>query len=89
MQATLFKGEKMAKKDVIKRVEDVIKKVSNDILTKKAGSGADKLEALAKLINALRKLYEVTNPGKARERKLSQEELMERGDPNYCDELLE
>lgn len=46
----------MRKKKVLKDIEKVIGKVSDDIVQRNGGSGADKLCGLSKLVNSYRKL---------------------------------
>ena len=46
----------MRKKKVLMDIEKVIGKVSDDIVQRNGGSGADKLCGLSKLVNSYRKL---------------------------------
>jgi len=48
----------MVTKKVIKNIEAAINRICEDIKEKKGGSGADKLDSLAKLVNAYSRLIE-------------------------------
>jgi hypothetical protein len=48
----------MVTKKVIKNIEAAINRVCEDIKDKKAGSGADKLDSLSKLVNSYSRLLE-------------------------------
>lgn len=65
----------MVIKKVIKNIDAAINRVCEDINDKKAGSGADKLDSLSKLVNSYSRLLE----------RNKQEEIdpTEDGDPVY------
>ena len=65
----------MVTKKVIKNIEAAINRICEDIKDKKAGSGADKLDSLSKLVNSYSRLLE----------RNKQEEIdpTEDGDPAY------
>ena len=48
----------MVTKKVIRNIEAAINRVCEDIKKKKAGSGADKLDSLSKLVNSYSRLIE-------------------------------
>ena len=55
----------MRKKKVLKDIENVINKVSDDIVKRNGGSSADKLCGLSKLVNSYRKLVAKLQENKA------------------------
>lgn len=69
----------MASKEVIQNIEAAINRVCEDIKQKKGSSGADKLDALSKLINSYGRLLERD--------KQAASDSDEDGDPNYYDTL--
>ena len=70
----------MSTRKVIKNLEATIDRICEDIKEKKGGSGADKLDSLAKLINAYNRLIE-------RKKEKAYDKMMD-GDPNYYKRLL-
>lgn len=69
----------MGKEQVIKEVEAAIVRVCADIKQKKGRSGADKLDALSKLLNSYNRL---TDKGHTSDRNPE-----EYGDPEYYERL--
>lgn len=70
----------MSTKKIIKNVEAAISRICEDIKEKKGGSGADKLDSLAKLVNSYGRLIE--------QKKEKAHDKMMDGDPNYYKRLL-
>jgi len=71
----------METQKVVKNLESAINRICKDIKDKKGGSGADKLDSLAKLVNAYSRLIE-------RDREKEKEiDPMEDGDPTYYKRL--
>ncbi len=68
-----------AKKKVIRNIEAAINRVCEDIKDRKGGSGADKLDSVAKLVNAYSRLIE-------RDRRKEVDPNMD-GDPTYYKKL--
>jgi hypothetical protein len=48
----------MSTKKIIRNIEAAINRICEDIKDKKAGSGADKLDSLSKLVNSYSRLIE-------------------------------
>ncbi|NPU86412.1 MAG: hypothetical protein HPY65_18190 [Syntrophaceae bacterium] len=71
----------MASKEVIQKIEAAINRVCDDIKQKKGSSGAEKLDALSKLINSYSRLLERD--------KLSASDANEDGDPHYHERLMQ
>jgi len=69
----------METQKVVKNLESAINRICKDIKDKKGGSGADKLDSLAKLVNAYSRLIERD--------KEKEYDPMEDGDPNYYKKL--
>jgi len=69
----------METQKVVKNLESAINRICKDIKDKKGGSGADKLDSLAKLVNAYSRLIE-----RDKEKEI---DPMEDGDPNYYKKL--
>jgi molybdenum-dependent DNA-binding transcriptional regulator ModE len=69
----------MASKEVIQNIEAAINRVCEDIKQKKGSSGAEKLDALSKLINSYSRMLE-------RDRQ-SASDPMDDGDPHYYAKL--
>jgi len=65
----------MSTKKVVRNLETAITRICEDIKEKKGGSGADKLDSLAKLVNAYSRLIERDNQKKIN--------LEEDGDPMH------
>jgi hypothetical protein len=70
----------MSARKVIKNLESAINRICEDINEKKTGSGADKLDSLAKLCNAYSRLIE-------RHKVKAYDKMMD-GDPNHYKRLL-
>lgn len=70
----------MSTKKIIKNIESAINRICEDINEKKGGSGADKLDSLAKLINSYGRLIE--------RKKVKAHDKMMDGDPNFHKKLL-
>lgn len=70
----------MSTNKIIKNLESAINRVCYDINEKKTGSGADKLNSLAKLINAYGRLVE--------RKKVKAYDRMMEGDPNHYKRML-
>ena len=68
------------KKKVIKNLESAINRICEDINKKKAGSGADKLDSLAKLVNSFGRLIE--------RKKVKEYDKMIDGDKNFTNVCL-
>lgn len=69
----------MSTKKVIKNVEAAINRICEDIKDKKGGAGADKLDSVAKLVNAYSRLIE-------RDKQKEIDPTMD-GDPTYYKKL--
>lgn len=69
----------MAAQNVVKNLESAINRICKDIKGKKGGSGADKLDSLAKLVNAYSRLIERDKPQEI--------DPLEDGDPDYSKRL--
>jgi len=69
-----------AKKKVIRNIEAAINRVCEDIKDGKGGSGADKLDSVAKLVNAYSRLIE-------RDKQKEIDPNMD-GDPTYYKKLV-
>ena len=69
----------MSTKKIIKDLEAAINRVCEDIKQKQGGSGADKLDALSKLVNSYSRLIE--------RNKQKESDPTEDGDPTYCKKL--
>ena len=69
----------MITKKVIRNIEAAINRVCEDIKEKKAGSGADKLDSLSKLVNSYSRLIERD--------KQKEIDPTEDGDPTYYKRL--
>lgn len=65
---------------IIKNLEIAINRICVDINEKRTGSGADKLDSLAKLVNSYGRLIE-------RKKEKVYDRMMD-GDPNYYKHLL-
>ena len=70
----------MSTRKVIKNLEAEIGRIGLDIQEKKAGSGADKLDSLAKLVNSYGRLIE----GK---KEKAHDRMMD-GDPNHYKRMI-
>jgi hemerythrin superfamily protein len=70
----------MSTRKVIKNLEAAIDRICEDIKKKKGGSGADKLDSLAKLVNSYGRLIE--------QKKEKDYDKMMDGNPNYYKRLL-
>lgn len=70
----------MSTRKVIKNIESAINRICEDIKEKKGGSGADKLDSLAKLVNSYGRLIEAKKE-KAYDRMMD-------GDPNQYKRML-
>ncbi len=70
----------MSTKKIIKNLEAAINRICADIEEKKGGSGADKLDSLAKLINSYGRLIE-------RKKEKAYDRMMD-GDPNQYKRML-
>jgi len=70
----------MSTRKVIKNIEAAINRICEDINEKKAGSGADKLDSLAKFVNSYSRLIE--------RKKVKAYDKMIDGDPNHYKRLL-
>ena len=70
----------MSTNKIIKNLESAINRICDDINEKKTGSGADKLDSLAKLVNAYGRLVE--------RKKVKAYDCMINGNPNYHKSLL-
>ena len=70
----------MSTKKVTKNLESAIERICYDIKEKKGGSGADKLDSLAKLVNSYSRLIE--------QNKVKAHDKMMDGDPNFYKKLL-
>ena len=70
----------MSTNKIIKNLETAIDRVCEDIKEKKGGSGADKLDSLAKLVNSYSRLVE--------RKKVKAYDKMMDGDPNHYKRLL-
>ncbi|PKO01666.1 MAG: hypothetical protein CVU43_11820 [Chloroflexi bacterium HGW-Chloroflexi-5] len=70
----------MSTRKVIKNLEAAIDRVCEDIKEKKTGSGADKLDSLAKLVNSYSRLIE-------RKKEKVYDKMMD-GDPNHYKRML-
>ena len=70
----------MSTNKIIKNLETAIDRVCEDIKEKKGGSGADKLDSLAKLVNAYGRLI-------VRKKVKSYDKMMD-GNPNHYKRLL-
>jgi hypothetical protein len=69
----------MSTKKVIRNIEAAINRVCEDIKDKQAGSGADKLDSLSKLINSYSRLIE-------RDKQKEHDPTID-GDPTYYKKL--
>jgi hypothetical protein len=69
----------MSTKKVIRNIEAAINRVCEDIKDKQAGSGADKLDSLSKLINSYSRLIE-------RDKQKEHDSTLD-GDPTYYKRL--
>lgn len=70
----------MSTRKVIKNIEAAINRICDDINEKKGGSGADKLDSLAKLVNSYGRLIE--------RKKVKAYDKMMDGDPNFHKRIL-
>lgn len=70
----------MGTRRVIKNLEAAIDRICIDIKEKKTGSGADKLDSLAKLVNSYGRLIE--------HKKVKAYDKMMDGDPNHYKRML-
>ena len=70
----------MSTRKVIKNIEAAINRICDDIKEKKGGSGADKLDSLAKLVNSYGRLIE--------RKKVKAYDKMMDGDPNHYKRML-
>lgn len=70
----------MSTRKVIKNLESTIDRICEDIKEKKCGSGADKLDSLAKLVNSYSRLIE-------RKKEKAYDKMID-GNPNYYKRLL-
>lgn len=70
----------MSTRIVIKNLESAINRICEDIKGKKGGSGADKLDSLAKLANSYGRLIEL-NKEKAHDKMMD-------GDPNFYKRMI-
>jgi hypothetical protein len=70
----------MSTNKIIKSLESTINKICEELKEKKGGSGADKLDSLAKLVNSYSRLVE--------RKKVKAYDKMIDGDPNYHKSLL-
>ena len=69
----------MSTEKVLKNLEGAINRISKDIMGKKCGSGADKLDSFSKLINSYSRLLDRS--------KNAGYDPMEDGDPDYQHKL--
>ena len=70
----------MSTRKIIKNIEAAINRICDDIKEKKGGSGADKLDSLAKLVNSYGRLIE--------RKKVKAYDKMMDGDPNHYKRML-
>jgi hypothetical protein len=70
----------MSTNKIIKNLEAAINRICEDINEKKGGSGADKLDSLAKFVNSYGRLIE-------RKKEKSYDKMMD-GDPNHYKRML-
>ena len=70
----------MSTRKVIKNIEAAINRICEDINEKKGGSGADKLDSLAKLVNSYGRLIE--------RKKVKAYDKTIDGNPNFYKKLL-
>lgn len=70
----------MSTRKVIKNLEAAIDRICEDIKEKKCGSGADKLDSLAKLVNSYGRLIE-------RKKEKAYDKMMD-GDPNQYKRMI-
>ena len=70
----------MSTNKIIKNLESAINRICEDINEKKGGSGADKLDSLAKLVNSYSRLIE--------RKKVKAYDKMMDGDPNHYKRML-
>lgn len=70
----------MSTRKVVKNLEAAINRICEDIQEKKAGSGADKLDSLAKLVNSYGRLIE-------RKKEKTHDRMMD-GDPKQYKRMI-
>lgn len=71
---------KMSTKKVLKNIEGAINRICADIIEKKGGSGAERMDSLSKLINSYSRLLE--------RGKMPHVDRSDEGDPEYYKNLL-
>ena len=70
----------MSTNKIIKSLESTINKICEELKEKKGGSGADKLDSLAKLVNSYTRLIEL-NKEKAHDKMMD-------GDPKFYKRMI-